>query len=136
MTGGDLPGHESEHALPDVRVLALVVGMRVVPVVLVHPPPEAQPDKEVAGEDAQQVVGPSAAPDLLVTAVVAEEGDLGEEQSQPGGGDQLQPRIADPGEHRPGAGEGHERGHDPEPVTRVATLEQPGVPDLSAEGGE
>ena len=38
MPGGDLPGGECEHTVTDVWVVALVVGVGVVPVVLVDPP--------------------------------------------------------------------------------------------------
>jgi hypothetical protein len=50
----------------DVWVEIGVVGMGVVPVVLVQPPPHAQAKGEVAVHETEQVAAPSGAGDLLV----------------------------------------------------------------------
>src|SRR5689334_24165175 len=61
----------------DVGVVALLVRVGVVPVVLVHPPTETQPDRQVAIQQSDDVVGPRRSGDLSVPGLVADEAELG-----------------------------------------------------------
>ena len=99
--GARLRGGEGQHAGGDVRVRALGVGVRVVPVVLADPPAAAQPDAEVAEQDAGDVAGPPGGENLPVPGVVAQEPDLGEDHRQEHGHRQLPPRVAHHGEDGP-----------------------------------
>ena len=56
-------------------------------VVLVGPPGVAQPDAEVAKQDAGYIAGPPGAEDLPVPGVMAQEPDLGEYHRQERGDD-------------------------------------------------
>jgi hypothetical protein len=73
----------------------------VVAVVLVDPPAERQPNREVAVQQPDQPVGPTGPEDLPVAGVMAEEPGLGEDHGQVPGGGQLPPRIAQQHEDRP-----------------------------------
>ena len=75
-------GGERQRADRDVGVLVLVVGVGVVTVVLVDPPAVAQPDGQVAVQQADHVVGPPGPEDLPVPGVVADEPELGEHERQ------------------------------------------------------
>ena len=85
---------EGQHADRDVGVRAFLVGVGVVAVVLTDPPAVAQPDAQVAEQDAEDVVASPGAEDLLVPGVVAQEADLGEHDGQEYGHRQLPPRVA------------------------------------------
>ena len=75
-------GGERQHADRDVRVGALGVRVRVMPVVLAGPPVVAEPGAEVAAREAEDGVGPPGAEDLAVPGIVAEEAELGEDGRQ------------------------------------------------------
>jgi hypothetical protein len=100
--GRDLPGGEHQHAVADVGVVAFLVGIGVVAVVFTDPPAVAQADPQVAQDPPESIVGATAGEDLLVSAVMAEEGDLGERDTQHRGGEGLKPRGTDPRDARPG----------------------------------
>jgi hypothetical protein len=71
--GGNLGGGEREHTVADIRVICLLIGMRVMPAVLIHPPAVAEPDEQIAGEHPDRVVAAARTTHLLVAAVMAEE---------------------------------------------------------------
>ena len=54
----------------------------MVAVVLADPPAVAQPDAQVAKQDAEDVVGLTGAEDLTVPGIVTQEADLGEHTGQ------------------------------------------------------
>jgi hypothetical protein len=60
-------------------------------VVLAGPPAVAQPDAEIANQDAEEVADPPGAGDLPVPGVVAHEPGLGEHDRQERGDRQLPP---------------------------------------------
>jgi hypothetical protein len=84
-----------------IGVSVLGVGVRVMAVVLVHPPAVAQPDAQVAEQDAGGVAGPPGAENLPVSGVMAQEPDLGEHHCQEHGHRQLPPRVAHHGKGGP-----------------------------------
>jgi hypothetical protein len=59
-----------------------MVGMSVVAVVLVDPPAVAQSDSQVGVQDANEVVGPCGPEDLPMPGVMADEAELGENESE------------------------------------------------------
>jgi len=96
-----LTGGERQRAEHDVGVSVLGVGVGMVPAVLAGPPADAESDAQIAAQDADDVVGPPGAEDLLVPGVMADEADLGEDHRQEHGGAQLPPRVRENGEHGP-----------------------------------
>jgi hypothetical protein len=71
-----LTSGEGQRSGFDVGVLALLVRVGVVTVVLVHPPTETQPDRQVAIQQSDELVGPRRSGDLSVPGLVADEADL------------------------------------------------------------
>src|SRR5216683_1680240 len=130
-----LGGGESQRADHDVGVRALLIGVRVMAVVLVHPPAVAQPYAEVAVQDAEHVVGPPRAEDLPVPGVVAEEANLGEDHRQEGGYPQLPPRVTHQDEGRPSGGQRRGGNRDLPDVVSRAPFEQPRLLDLAGQLG-
>ena len=126
---------ERQHALADVGVVVLLVRVGVVPVVLVDPPPDAQAADQVAGEQTDEGVAGARAADLLVPAVVAEEGDLGRGDPEQGGRDQHEPGRADGHGEPPACGEEPEGQDGADDVAHRSAVEQLGRPDGAAEGG-
>jgi len=116
-------------------VQVLVVGVAVVAVVLADPPVEAHPHQQVSVEQPGQVVGAPGAEQLLVPGVVADEGDLGEDDRQVGGGNQLPPRLPEDGEGHPPAGQQDQVGVDLGRVPAAAAVQQAGLLDLPGELG-
>jgi hypothetical protein len=112
-----------------------VVGVAVVAVVLGDPPAEADPDQQVGMDQADQVVGASAAEDLPVAGVVADEGDLGEDDRQVGGGHQLPPGVLQGDEGDPSGGEQDEVENELGGVVPVPPVQQAGLLDLAGELG-
>src|SRR4029453_19345485 len=99
-------------------------------VVLVDPPAVAQPDQQVGVDDADAVVGPPRAEDLPVPGVMAGEAELGEDDPEEPGGEQLPPRLAEEEEDRPPGGEQEPvqpdlRGVVPRPAVEQARLPDP-----------
>ena len=89
--GTSLGGGEGQHLHRDVGVRAFGVGVSVMAVVLADPPAVAQPDGEIANQDAEDVAGPPGAGDLPVAGVVAQKPGLGEHDCQERGHSQLPP---------------------------------------------
>ena len=119
----------------DVRVLSLLVRCPVVLVVLGAPPREAQAG-ERSGEDARRpLVGRRRAKDLPVRGVVAEEPELGHDEPEHRGDEQLPPRVADEHERHAGPGERRHRQPDVPGVGEVATSQQAGVAHLPQQLG-
>jgi hypothetical protein len=102
-----------------------------MPVVLGHPPAVAQPDAEVAVQDADDVIGLPGPEDLPVPGIVTQEADLGEHDGQVSGHGQLPPRVADQDEGGPPAGQQRGRDADLPRVIARAAVQQAGLPDLS-----
>src|SRR5271169_1733565 len=63
----------------DIGVAAHLVGMRMVGVVLVNPPAEAQPDERVSYGEAEQAIAAACAEHLVVPRIMADEAELGED---------------------------------------------------------
>jgi hypothetical protein len=103
--GFGLPGGERQRTDVEVGVLVLGVGVGVVAVVFVDPPAVAQPDGQIAVQQADQVVGPLGPEDLPVPGVVADERDLGERHRQERGHRELPPRVTQQHEARPTRGQ-------------------------------
>jgi hypothetical protein len=92
----------------DIGVAAHLVGMRMVGVVLVHPPAEAQPDEHVSYGEAEQAVTPACAKHLVVPRVMADEAELGEGESRQCGDGEGRPGVADYDEQDPSSQEGED----------------------------
>ena len=54
----------------EVRIEALLVGVAVVSIMLVHPPPIAHPNEQVARQKPNEIVFPGLAKDLPVSSIV------------------------------------------------------------------
>src|SRR5215216_7218402 len=127
MLGAGLVGGEGQGGDADVGVQVLVVGVGVVGVVLGDPPAEADPGEQVGVEQAHLVVGAAGAEELAVAGVVAEEGELGEDHRQVGGGEQLPPGVAQDDEGGPAGGEQGQVEADPGRVPAASAVEQAGL---------
>ena len=108
----------------------MLVGVRVMTVVLAHPPAVAQPDTQVAEQDAGDVTGPPGAEHLPVPGVMAQKPDLGEDHRQERGHRQLPPRVAHHHEGRPSGRQHPDGDRDLPGVVPRAPLQQPGLLDL------
>ena len=128
--GARLRGGEGQRTDGDVRIRAFLVGVRVMAVVLVDPPAVAQPDAQVAEQDAEDVAGPPGAENLPVPGVVAQEPDLGEDHRQERGHRQLPPRVAHHHKDGPSGGQRRGGGRDLPGVVPGAPLQQPRLLDL------
>jgi len=117
-------------SLGDIGVAAHLVGMRMVGVVLVNPPAEAQPDERVPHDEAEQAVAPACAEHLVVPRIMADEAELGEHDPHQGGDGQGRPRVADDDEQDPCREEGEDRQGDLHPVVARPAIEQADRPDL------
>src|SRR6266496_5998835 len=95
-------------------------------VVLVHPPAVAQPDAQVAEQDAGDVAGPPGAENLPVPGVVAQEPDLGEDHRQERGNRELPPRVARHDEDGPSGGQQPDGEGDLPGVVARPPIQQPG----------
>jgi hypothetical protein len=133
--GVGLVGGESERGDADVGVQVFVVGVGVVAVVLGHPPVEAHPAEQVGVQQADPVVGPPGPEDLPVPGVVADEGDLGEDDRQEGSRGQLPPRLPDDGEGDPPGGQQGQVETDPGPIPAPPAVQQAGLLDLPRQLG-
>jgi hypothetical protein len=120
----------------DVGVLARLVGVRVVPVVLPGPPPEAQADQQVAVYQADHVVGPAGAEDLPVAGLVAEEADLAEDRREVDRDRHLVPGVAQNGEGGPSPGEQDRQDGDLDGVVARPPVHQALPPDPAAQLSE
>src|SRR5260370_1268570 len=99
-------------------------------VVLVDPPAVAQPDAQVAEQDAGYIVGPPGAENLPVPGVVAQEPDLGEDHRQEHGHRQLPPRVARHDKTGPSGGQQPDRDRDLPGVAARPPLQQTRFLDL------
>jgi len=54
----------------DVRIEAMLVGVAVVSIMFVHPPPVAHPDEQVARQKTNEIIFPRLAKDLPVSSIV------------------------------------------------------------------
>jgi hypothetical protein len=90
----------------DIGVAAHLVGMRMVGVVLVNPPAEAQPDEHVSYGEAEQAIAPARAEYLAVPRIMADEAELGEDNPRPCGDGEGRPRVAGDNEQDPSGQEG------------------------------
>ncbi len=75
--GAGLLDGEGQRGNVDVGVFVLVVGVGVVPVVLVDPPPVADPGHRRV-DVSDQIVTPPRGEDLPVPGIMPDEGELGE----------------------------------------------------------
>jgi hypothetical protein len=78
LLAGCLVIRPRQDAALDIGIAAQLIRMAVVPVVLVDPPPIAEPHAESSDEGADHVVAATDAADLLVTGVMSEERELPE----------------------------------------------------------
>ena len=76
---------ERDQTRPDVRVPPHLVGVRVMRVVLGHPPSDAQPGERVADRQADEPVDSCRTNDLLMTGIMAEKDDLSEQDGEKDG---------------------------------------------------
>jgi len=82
---------ESQHAHRDVGICAFGVGVGVMAAVLSDPPAVAEPDAEIAVQDAEDVADPPGAGDLPMPGVVTQEPGLSEHDGQERSHGQLPP---------------------------------------------
>jgi len=132
---GDLLGGEGQHPVADVGVVMFLVGVCVMPVVLANPPAVAQTDQQVPNEPAEQVIRAAGGEDLLVTAVVTKECDLGECDTENDSRDDLKPGIPDPDDGRPAGRVETEAGCHSDSVGNGSPVEQSGAADLPSQRG-
>jgi len=132
---GDLLGGEGQHPVTDVGVVIFLVGVCVMPVVLANPPAVAKTNQQIPNEPAEQVIRTACGEHLLVTAVVTEERDLGERDTENDGRDALQPRIPDPDDGRPAGRVETEADCHSNSAGNGSPLEQPSAADLPSERG-
>src|SRR5215207_1635340 len=78
-------------AASDVWVLALPIGIGVVPVVLAHPPAVAETSAQTRQYSADPLVPSRRSENLAVTRFVAQEAELGEDQTERGCQQELEP---------------------------------------------
>jgi hypothetical protein len=107
-----------------VGVAAHLVGVRMVSVVLGHPPAKAQPDERVRHGKAEHVIVPARAENLVVPGIVADEAQLREHHPQQWGDGEGRPRVADHDEKGPASEEGEDRQGDLHPVVAGPAVEQ------------
>ncbi|MBB6421588.1 hypothetical protein HDC93_007221 [Streptomyces sp. AK010] len=88
-----LPTRPDENVRRDVRVLSLVIGIRVMPGVLVHPPPVAHAQQQVGDQQSPCLTGPPPGKDLMVGEVVGSQSELAEDHGQSDGDKQLTPTV-------------------------------------------
>jgi len=79
----------------DVGVQVNVVGLAVVAIVLVHPPPVAHAQQDIAGDDPDQLVLPLLVEHLVVAGVVELEAELPGDDSEEHGVQRPQPRVGE-----------------------------------------
>jgi hypothetical protein len=127
-------GHERDEVPLDVGILADDVGVRVVAAVLGHPPGVADADEEVGDQSSGQVVGPARFEDLAVGCLVGEKGELGEDQSEGCGEQQLEPGFAQQDHPGDGGRECPEKSGEHAVVEAPAALKKAGIPDGSKKG--
>ncbi|MNW56108.1 hypothetical protein D3C74_338110 [compost metagenome] len=97
-------GLEGDGVPLDVRILAHGIGGGVVLVVLVHPPLVADAHDDIGQELAQLVIALVRSQDLAVCRLVRQERELGEQQAQGCGHQQLEPAVAQEDETGNGTG--------------------------------
>jgi hypothetical protein len=117
-------GGKGRHAAGDVRVLALLVGGAVMPVVLMGLPPVAQPDEDAGHDSRAPLVPRRRGEDLAMSRVVAEKSELGEDDREQRGDADLEPGVAEQLERHPDRRERQARSHDPRPVPGIAAPQQ------------
>ena len=113
----------------DVRVVVDMVRVRVVAVVLVHPPAVAHPKQQVAGQVADQVVERVALEHLLVPGVVELEAELARDQPESDRVQRDQPRIPEEDQQDEAESEHRQVGRDAEGVVPGLLSEQAGFLD-------
>ena len=86
-------GLEGDGVPLDVRILAHGIGGGVVLVVLVHPPLVADAHDDIGQELAQLVIALVRGKDLAVSRLMGQESELGQQQTQCTGHQQLEPAI-------------------------------------------
>jgi hypothetical protein len=101
----------------------------VVTVVLADPPAGADPDKQVADDQADAVVGPPGAEHLPVAGVVRHEPELRKHDGEEHGGGQLPPRVPKHEERGPSDGQRQRLQADPDDVPSGSPLQQPRLLD-------
>jgi hypothetical protein len=122
---GGILGEEGDRVDLDVGVLADLVGIGVVPGVLIHPPGVADADEHRGQYPADPVVRRPGSQDLAVRGLVAEEGELGEDQPERAGDQQLQPRVAQQDEPGNRPAEGHHQTGEQQQVEPARSMLQP-----------
>src|SRR5579875_2259993 len=95
-----------------------------MPRVLVHPPAVAEADHEVPEESRDQFTSGGRGEDLLVRAVMREEGGLGEEHREGGRDEELPPGAAEDDEERDGTTEQCREERSTDEVRAGSTVEQ------------
>jgi hypothetical protein len=131
-----LASRHRQGAHHDVRVSTSGIRVRVVTVVLCHPPAEAEADAEVTQQDAQNVAQPPGRAELPVASLMADKADLGEHHGEEYGHRELPPGVPhqpdrDPPDCQQSQGDGDPPGRFTRPAVHQAGLphraRQPGV---------
>jgi len=123
-------------AFADIGVAAHLVGMRMVSIVLGHPPAKAQPDERVGHDEPEHLIAPARAENLVVPGIMADEAQLGEHHPHQWGDGEGQPRVADHDEQGPSGEEGEDRQGDLHPVVAGPALEQTHLSYLPRQGAK
>ena len=113
----------------DVGVLADVFGLAWWRRVLGHPPRVADADDEVGEDAAGPVVGLAGLEHLAVRGLVGEEGELGEDDAERAGDEQLVPGVAEQHEAGDGAAEREQDAANISSRSRCAACRRPEVAD-------
>ena len=133
--GGSVLLEEGDGVDRDVGVVVDLVRVRVVPVVLVHPPGVADPHEEGGQHPADPVVRLAGAEDLPVRRLMAEEGELGEDDPQAGGDQQLQPRVLEQDQPGRGTAETDHQTTEQQSVEPGRAALEAGIPSLLSQRG-
>jgi hypothetical protein len=123
---------EDEDVGFDVGILVDVIGVGVVAVVLVVPPPVAHPEQQIAVDESDQAAHPPVASDLGVPRVVAYEGRAGGQHGEQRGQEQHPPGVTDQGDARHDADQGQSVDGDGERVPALSAVEE----TLSLDGAQ
>src|SRR5215472_12060839 len=126
-----LPGSHCEGLHHDVGIGAFGVRVRVMAVVLAHPPAVAEPDPEIAEQNAQDIADPSGSADLAMPRIVAEEAELGKHDREIDGNRQLPPGVTHQQEYGPASEEQPQTDRDPPSVMSRAQIKQARLPYLA-----
>ena len=131
LPGGRGFGVEGDGAGGDVRVLGNDVRVVVVRAVLLLPPRVAHAGHGGGEQPGGPVVGAPGGEDLAVAGLVGQEAQLGAEDAQGGGDQELEPAVTDQRETEPGGGhQEHQAGKHSDVETDAAFQQARGLDAL------